>query len=383
MRSEPDIVEAATVWRHQLHRHPELGFREDETASFVADELTGLGIDVMVGVGGTGVVGSLSAGDSTRSIGLRADMDAIGIQELGEPPYRSECPEVFHGCGHDGHTAMLLGAAHRLVTEPDFDGTVHFIFQPCEETGLGAQAMIDDGLFERLPMDAVAGHFAIRSGPAMAFEHIFEIVIRGRGGHASMPDRTVDAIVVGAEIVVALQTIVSRSLSPLDAGVVSVTEFLSDGARNVIASTATIRGDCRGFTDAVGRQIEDRMAALVAGVGAAHGADCSLRYTREFIVLSNTEAETRAATAAARAVVGDHRVDGSAPAVPASEDFARMLAMVPGCYALIGNGVDDPVHGGSLHNPHYDFNDAIIATGIDYWVALTVQQLDPESAGRR
>ncbi len=385
MRSEYDIVEAATVWRHQLHRHPELGFQEDSTARLVADALTDIGIEVTVGVGGTGVVGSLRSGRSSRAIGLRADMDAIGIQEQGTPPYRSERPEVFHGCGHDGHTAMLLGAAHRLAAELDFDGVVHFIFQPCEEAGHGAQAMIDDGLFDRFTMDAVyglhnmpgipAGEFAVTPGPMMAFEHVFEIVVRGRGGHASMPDRTVDATVVGAEIVIALQSIVARSMSPLDAGVVSVTEFETDGARNVIASTSTIRGDCRGFTDETGRLIERRMRELVAGIGAAHGAECSLYYSREFIVLSNTERETEAAVAAARAVVGDDRVDDGAAPVPASEDFARLLVVKPGCYALIGNGVDDPVHGGTLHNPHYDFNDEILATGIDYWVELVAQQL--------
>ncbi len=387
MRSEYDIVEAATVWRHQLHRHPELGFQEDSTAQLVADALTGIGIDVTVGVGGTGVVGSLRAGESSRAIGLRADMDAIGIQELGTPPYRSECPEVFHGCGHDGHTAMLLGAAHRLAAEPDFDGVVHFIFQPCEEAGHGAQAMIDDGLFDRFPMDAVyglhnmpgipAGNFAVRSGPMMAFEYSFEIVVRGRGGHASMPERTVDALVVGAEIVIALQTIVSRSLGPLDLAVVSVTEFESDGARNVIASTVTIRGDCRGFTDDVGRVIERRMGELVSGIGAAHGAECSLSYAEAAIVLNNTEAETRATVDAACAVVGVARVDGSAPPIPASEDFSRMLVVKPGCYALIGNGdeADGSAHNESLHNPHYDFNDKILTTGIDYWVALATQQL--------
>ncbi len=385
MRSQHDIVEAAVAWRQQIHRRPELGFGEDETAALVAEVLIDIGLDVVVGVGGTGVVGSASAGRSDRAIGLRADMDAIPIEEQGDAPHRSEHPGVFHGCGHDGHTAMLLGAAELLVADPDFDGTVHFIFQPCEETGLGAQAMIDDGLFERFEMEAVyglhnmpgiaAGDFAVRSGPMMAFEDNFEIVVKGQGGHASMPDRTVDAILIGSEIVATLQSIVARSLSALDTGVVSVTEFETDGARNVIASTVMIRGDCRGFTDSVSQRIERRMGEIVAGVGAAHGAEVSLSYTREFIVLCNTEPEARAVVDAAQAVVGADHVDESTPPVPASEDFARMLAVKPGCYALIGNGIDGTVHSGSLHNPHYDFNDEIIANGIDYWVALIRRQL--------
>ncbi len=385
MQSQHDLIESAVVWRRRIHRRPELGFEEEETAALVAEVLGEIGLEVTVGIGTTGVVGSLRMGGSDRSIGLRADIDAIGIDELGDVPYRSERPGAFHGCGHDGHTAMLLGAASKLAAEGGFDGTVHFIFQPCEEPGYGAQAMIDDGLFDRFPVDAVyglhnmpgipAGDIAVRPGPLMSFEDRFEITVAGRGGHASMPDRTVDATVIAAEMVLALQTIVSRSVSSLDPAVVSVTELHTDGAANVIASNATLRGDCRGFADETSATIEKRMGEIVAGLGAAHGAECTLTYDRVCIVTDNSEAETAHAVEAAREVVGDDRVDPMTPRVPASEDFARMLRVRPGCYALIGNGVDEGAHGCSLHNPYYDFNDAIIGTGIDYWVALVRQQL--------
>ena len=378
-------VELAVAWRHQIHQNPELGFCEDDTASLVADVCADLGLEVTRGIGGTGVVATWPGTGGGRSIGLRADMDALPITEQGTPAYCSTNLGVFHGCGHDGHTAILLGAAAALVEAGPFAGDVHLIFQPCEETGHGAQAMIDDGLFDRFEMAEIyglhnmpglaTGDFALRVGPMMSFEDNFEIRIAGRGGHASMPDRSIDAIVVGAEIVTALGSIVARSISPIDAAVVSVTEFETDGARNVIASNVVLRGDCRGFSDTVSTHIEERLRAIVAGVCQAHGATSAVDYTREFFVLNNTADEVAHAAAAAETVVGAARVNAEAPRTPASEDFARMLAVKPGCYVLVGNGTDGPIHGGSLHNPFYDFNDQLVGIGIAYWVALVAARM--------
>lgn len=373
------------AWRRDIHKHPELGFREERTAAKVADLLTEFGLEVHTGIGETGVVGVLRRGSSNKTIGLRADMDALPIQEANDFPHRSVNDKVFHGCGHDGHTAMLLGAAKRLVADGKFDGTAYFIFQPSEEDGRGALSMIDDGLFERFPMEAVygmhnmpgipAGHFAVRKGSIMTSEDIFVITIDGRGGHASMPDRTVDPVVIGAEVVLALQTIVSRSVGPQDWAVVSVTEILTDGARNVIPSQVTVKGDCRALSVATQEIIESRMRQLVEGICSAHGAEGRVEYRREFIATVNSPVETDAAIAAARQVIGkEAELDADCATCPASEDFARMLQRKPGCYILIGNGTDGHC-GSSLHNAHYDLNDDILGTGCDYWVTLVENQL--------
>ncbi len=389
MSRTQSVAEAATAWRQRIHAHPELGFEEEATSALVAELLGEFGFDVHSGIGGTGVVGVLRRGSSTAAIGLRADMDALPIEEAGTIPHKSTRAGAFHGCGHDGHTAMLLGAAKYLAADAHFDGTIYMIFQPCEETGLGAQAMINDGLFEQFPMDAVygmhnmpglpAGTISVRTGPMMSFEDNFQIEVAGVGGHASMPDKTIDPIVVAAEIVLALQTIVARSLSAIDTGVVSITEILTDGARNVIPSTVTIRGDCRGFTEHVQDKIETRMRTIVQGIALAHDAIATVNYSHEFVVLNNTPTETKAAVSAALAIVGSNALDADCPPAPCSEDFARMLAVKPGCYILIGN--DDDSHTQPLHNPSYDFNDKITSTGIDYWIELVEQQLssNPES----
>ena len=381
-----ELHEAMGTWRRDIHKHPELGFREVRTAAKVADLLEDFGLEVHRGIGTTGVVGVLRCGQGNRAIGLRADMDALPIQEANDFAHRSVNDKVFHGCGHDGHTAMLLGGAKRLAEEGGFDGSVYFIFQPSEEDGRGALSMIDDGLFERFPMDAVyglhnmpglpAGHFAVRKGPMMTSEDIFVITIQGRGGHASMPDRTVDPVVIGAEVVLALQTIVSRSVGPQDWGVVSVTEMLTDGARNVIPSVVTIKGDCRALTAETQGRIEARMRQIVAGICAAHGAEGQVDYRQDFVVTVNTPAETEAAVAAARQVAGEPAVDPDCPTCGGSEDFARMLQKKPGCYILIGNGTEGHC-GSSLHNPHYDLNDEILAIGCDYWATLVKAQLPP------
>ena len=377
-------AEDMTAWRHDIHRHPELGFLVERTASKVAAVLGQLGIEVHEGIGQTGVIGVIRKGTSKRAIGLRADMDALPIQEANTFAHRSVHDGRFHGCGHDGHTAMLLGAAERLMNTASFDGIVYLIFQPSEEDGLGAQAMIDDGLFDRFPMDAVyglhnmpgipAGHFAVKTGPIMTSEDIFVIQVIGQGGHASMPERVIDPIVVGAEIVQGLQTIVSRSVSPREWGVVSVTEFETDGARNIIPSNVWIRGDCRALSTKVQDRIETRMRCLVDGICQAHGATSQVEYRREFVPTINHPAETALAIGAATEVAGTPAVDPACPTCGASEDFARMLQAVPGCYMLIGNG-DSGCCGRSLHNPNYDLNDAILPVGRDYWVALVEHAL--------
>ncbi len=377
MAAQPDNWIA---WRRDIHKHPELGFREERTAAFIAELLEGMGIETHTGIGGTGVVGVLKRGASERGIGLRADIDALPIQETNDFDHRSVHDKQFHGCGHDGHTAMLLAAAETLADGGDFDGTVHFIFQPNEENGLGALAMMKDGLFDRFAMDEIygmhnmpgipAGHFAVRKGPMMTFEDNFVISIKGLGGHASMPNRTRDPVVVAAEIISALQTIVARSLNPMESGVVSVTELLTDGARNVIPSNVTIKGDTRGLSAATQELIERRMRELVVNIGKAHNVDVELEYTHEFIVLENTDRETDVAVQAAIDVVGADKVVPDCAPAACSEDFAQMLNVKPGCYVLIGNG-DGGHNGRPLHNPGYDFNDDVLATGAAWWVRLT------------
>ena len=379
-----NIQKDVQSWRQDIHKYPELGFQENRTAGIIAGLLAEFGLDVHAGIGTTGVVGVLTRGVAEQAIGLRADMDALPIREANTFEHRSVHDGVFHGCGHDGHTAMLLAAARQLAGSGKFDGTAYFIFQPSEEDGRGALSMIEDGLFERFPMNAVygmhnmpgipAGHFAVKEGTIMTSEDIFVITIRGRGGHASMPDRAIDPVVIAAEVILALQSIVSRSVAPQDWGVVSVTEVLTDGARNIIPSTVTIKGDCRAMSTNTQELIAARMREIVAGITAAHGAEGSVEYRNDFIVTVNTAHETAAAIAAARKVAGEPAVDADCPPCSASEDFARMLQVKPGCYILIGNGLDGHC-GATLHNPNYDLNDEILTIGADYWVALVEAQL--------
>ncbi|APZ42781.1 amidohydrolase [Acidihalobacter ferrooxydans] len=378
-----DRLEALAAFRRAVHRMPETGFAVDATADCIAERLRAAGLTVTTGVGGSGVVATLRRGQGMRAVGLRADLDALPIEEANTFAHRSRVPGRFHGCGHDGHAAMLLGAALQLAEQGEFDGTVQFVFQPDEESGRGAQAMIEDGLFERFPMDAIyglhnlpmlpLGTFATQAGALTAFEELFEIRLQGRGGHASAPERTADPLMAAAQIVLGLQTIVSRALPPGEHGVVSVTEFVTDGARNVIPSTVTIRGDARGYSDAVSDRVERRMREIVAGVAAAHGVTAEVCYAREFEPLVNSEAEVRCAVAAARAIPGS-RVDEACGKVGFSEDFARFLRYRPGCFVLMGNGTQGH-HGAPLHNPHYDFNDAALAFGAEYWVRLATQVL--------
>lgn len=374
----PDLLAELVELRHRLHQEPELGFAVDHTAALVAAELEAAGFEVVTGVGGSGVVASLRLGQSSRGLGLRADLDALPIAEAGDPPYRSRRDGAFHGCGHDGHSTMLVGAGRLLAERGGFDGAVHLIFQPDEENGRGALAMIEDGLFERFPMESVyglhnlpgldIGRFGFQFGPMAAFEENFEITLQGRGGHASMPELTADPLVAGAELVTALQSIVARSMPPGDHGVVSVTEFITDGARNIIPTNVIIRGDTRGYNEAASQTMRSRMGEIVAGVGHAHGIEAHLDYRREFEAVVNTEAETAVAVEAARKVTGAS-VDASFGRVGFSEDFGQMLDRSRGCMVLMGNGGTGSGTG-QLHSPHYDFNDAAIPFGVEYWIRL-------------
>jgi amidohydrolase len=367
-------------WRRHLHQHPELAFDEHGTAAYLAEELESLGItDVETGIGGTGVVATLRVGDGPGIIGLRADMDCLPLTESASHPYASRKPGAMHACGHDGHMAMVLGAAAVLAAHRGFDGTVRFIFQPAEEPGRGAQAMVEDRLFERFPVDALyglhnapglpAGHLSTRPGAILASEDNFEIRIVGRGGHASMPERLVDPVVIGAEIVIALQTIVARNVPPGQPAVISCTEFITDGSRNAIPNEVVIRGDTRSYSTEVGDLLESRIRKLSEGISRSHGAGCEVAYTHEFLPTINDETCVEAAVTAARAVVGA-AVDPHCDRQMGSEDFGVLAREVPGCFAFIGNGVVPGQGGTPLHSTDYDFNDDILEPGVEYYVTL-------------
>lgn len=379
------LIEQMKIWRQQLHRFPECGFELPLTADFVANKLQSFGIEVTRNIGQQGLVGVLRCGKGGASIGLRADMDALFINEQNTFAHCSQHPGKMHACGHDGHTAMLLGAACHLAQQQNFNGTVHFIFQPDEEHGHGAQAMIDDGLFGRFNIDAVyalhnlpglaAGQFMTRPGSLMASESSFEIVIKGRGTHAAMPQLGVDPIVVGAQIIMALQTIVSRHLDAVDeTAVVSATQFTTDGTTNVIPTTVTITGDCRCFTEGSVIKIEQAMQRIVEGICHSAGAQFEFDFRNAFYPIVNHLEQTAQALAAATQVLGAENVNGHCTPLTISEDFSSMLRVKPGCYALLGNGVDS-VGGCALHNPKYDFNDEILTLGAKYWVQLACDQL--------
>ncbi|MEC6823200.1 M20 aminoacylase family protein [Photobacterium piscicola] len=372
-------------WRHHIHQHPEFGFEEEMTSAMVAEKLEEFGLEVHRNIGKTGVVGILKCGDSERSIGLRADMDALHICEKNTFAHCSVHDGVMHACGHDGHTAMLLGAAHELAKTRNFDGTVYFIFQPGEEHGVGAKAMIADGLFTRWNIDAIyamhnlpgipAGHFVTRPHSLMASESSFEIEVIATGGHAAMPHMGTDPIVVGSQIVVALQTVVSRHLSAIDeTAVISVTEFATNGTVNVIPSRVTIKGDTRSFTDSALHKIEAAIERIVAGQCMSAGVDYQFKFNNSFLSTINTPQETIHAVNAAIAVAGVDKVNGSCQPFTISEDFSFMLREAKGCYILVGNGVGE-CGGTALHNPYYDFNDNILMDGVNFWQTLVEQQL--------
>lgn len=374
------------AWRHCLHQHPETGFEEVTTSEFVASVLRDLGLDVHTGIGGTGVVANLTVGRGGRAVGIRADMDALNIHEAA--PQRAHVSRIagkMHACGHDGHMAMVLGAATLLSQQRDFDGTVRFIFQPAEEHGRGAKAMMKDGLFERFPVDEIfgahnmpglpAGTISTRSGPLMASEDNFVIRIAGKGAHAARPHMGIDPLVIGAEIVLALQTVVSRNVDPSLPAVVSCTEFITDGIRNATPSTVTIKGDTRSYSPDVQALLARRMREVCEGICQAHGAVCVFEYTHEFAPTVNWNASVDVALAAASRVVGAERISADIVPMMISEDFGAFLQVVPGAFVFIGNGDGDSPGSVPLHNPGYDFNDDILSTGAKYFAEVAREAL--------
>ncbi len=374
-----------TQLRRRFHQIAELGFEEHETSDLVCRTLDKIGVPYERGIGGTGVVATLKSGDGKGVVGFRADMDALPISEATNLEYRSRNEGVMHACGHDGHTTMLLAAAHALKNNPEFNGTVRFIFQPAEEHGKGARRMLDEGLFERFPMDAVyglhnmpsmeTGKIAMNPGPIMGAEDNFVIRITGRGGHAAIPNAAIDTMTIGAGIVTELQTIVSRNVHPLHGAVVSCTQFITDGTTNVIPTEVVIMGDTRSFLPEVSRLIEERMEQIVKGICIAHGAEYEFSYERVFPSTINTPNETSLAAQAAGETVGLENLDAECTPMMASEDFGAMLMEKPGCYAFIGHRATDGKGGVMLHNAAYDFNDDIIPTGVEYWFNLARQTL--------
>jgi hippurate hydrolase len=368
--------------RRDIHRHPELAFEEHRTAALVADKLEGWGYAVERGVGGTGVVGTLVRGDGSRRLGIRADMDALPIDESSGAEWSSVQTGVMHACGHDGHTAMLLAAARHLAELGSFDGTLHLIFQPAEEGGGGAMRMMEDGLFERFPCDAVfamhnmpgvaQGRFVLREGAAMASSDYATITLTGFGGHGAMPHRAADPIVAAASIVMALQTIVSRNIDPLHAAVVTVGALHAGKANNVIPASATLELSVRALDREVRSTIERRIRALVAAQAESFGVTARIDWKPGYAVLVNTPAETKFARQVAVELVGAAQVTLQGPPLTGSEDFAFMLERVPGSYLLIGNGTGQGAGEGGcmVHNPGYDFNDDNIGVGSAYWVLL-------------
>lgn len=382
LNSASQLQAEAGEWRRHLHANPELLYDVHETARFVEERLRAFGVDeIVTGIGRTGVVGIIRGNrPGERTIGLRADMDALPVQETTGKPWASKIDGKMHACGHDGHTAMLLGAAKYLSETRNFAGSVAVVFQPAEEGGAGALAMVEDGLMERFGIDEIyglhnmpgipAGHFATRTGGIMAAPDKMAIIIRGRGGHAAQPDRTIDPITIGAQLVSALQLIASRNADPLRSIVVSITRFDAGSTHNVIPDEALLMGTVRTLDETVRDLAEQRIRQIVEGTVSAHGAEAEIRYERACPVTVNHAAETMHAIAAATDVAGSGNVDGNVDPSMAGEDFSYMLQRRPGAFVFIGNG---PSAG--LHNPAYDFNDEIIASGISYWVRLAETRL--------
>lgn len=377
-----ELQNEAREWRHHLHAHPEILYEVHNTAAFVAEKLKEFGVDeIVTGIGRTGVVGVIKGrGDSDRVIGLRADMDALPLEEITGKPWASKSPGKMHACGHDGHTAMLLGAAKHLCETRNFDGRAVVIFQPAEEGGAGARAMVEDGLMDRFGIEEVygmhnmpgmpLGSFAIRKGGIMAAPDKFFVTIHGRGGHAAEPHLTIDTIAIGAEIVGGLQLIASRNANPVRSIVVSVTQFHAGTTHNIIPEVAHLSGTVRTHDESVRSMAESRIRQIATGIAAAHGAEATVDYERACPVTSNHAAETRHAAKAAIDVVGEAQVNDDVDPSMAGEDFAFMLQARPGAYIMIGNGDT-----AGLHNPAYDFNDEALGYGISYWVRLAEQRL--------
>ena len=380
-----DLQQEMQNWRRDIHAHPEIAFEEHRTAEIVAEKLKSFGVEVETGIAGTGVVGTLKRGTGNRSIGLRADLDALLINEANEFEHKSKNPGKMHACGHDGHTVMLLGAAKYLAEQGNFDGTVNFIFQPAEENEGGGKAMIDDGLFEKYPVESVYGmhnipgmpvaSFAIKPGPIMAAFDVFNVKIIGKGGHAAMPQTTIDPIIIGTKIIDAYQSIVSRYIDPQEPAVLSVTQFHAGDAYNVIPNDIEIKGCTRCFSPKIQKQLEEQMHQITKSLCDAYGATYEFEFEHRYPATINSEEEAEIAGKVAQQVVGEERVNLSPTPGMGSEDFAYMLQEKPGSYIWIGNG--DGEGSCMVHNPGYDFNDEILPIGATYWVKMAEEILSP------
>ena len=371
-------------WRQDLHMNPQIGFEEEYASKKVASLLKEFGLEVHKNIAKTGVVGVLKKGSSNKSIGIRADMDALPIQETNTFNYKSKIENRMHACGHDGHTTMLLGAAKHLAKHGNFDGTVYFIFQPDEENCFGAKTMIEEGLFTNFSIDEVyamhnipameVGTFATRKGTITSSENLFEISVEGNGGHAALPHMTKDTITIGSQIISALQTIVSRKLNPVEKGVVSVTEFITDGKKNILPGNGLIKGDARALSDKSNEIIEKNMRQLVKGICDVHGIPYEVSYKTACPVTFNESKQAESATKAAMTLLGEKNSNGHCEPRLFSEDFSIMSAAKPGCFVLMGNGTSGS-HSKPLHASNYDFNDELLVIGSSYWAELAEQQL--------
>ena len=396
-RYTPDLLAAEadefTAIRRDIHRHPETAFEEMRTAQIVADKLTAWGIEIHRGLATTGVVGTLRGNrKGQKTIGLRADMDALHLQEKNDFDYASSIPNKMHACGHDGHTTMLLGAAKQLAAKPDFAGTVHFIFQPAEEGQGGARVMIEEGLFDKFDCDAVygmhnmpgfpKGHFAIRTGAMLAASDSWEVTFKGTGGHGAMPDRGTDPTFVAAQFIVAMQGIVGRNVAPAQAAVLSVGHILAGtpGSPNVIPSEVLIKGTARSFQPDVRALLERRLAEVAAGIAQAGGCTAVSKYHRRYPALVNAAEQTSIAVEAAAMTVGRDKVEANTSPLAGAEDFAFMLEKKPGAYIMIGNGGTGEGGCQNVHSPLYDFSDEILTTGAAYWVNLVQVELGDAKA---
>ena len=371
-------------WRQDLHMNPQIGFEEEYASKKVASLLKDFGLEVFEGIAKTGVVGVLKKGSANKSIGIRADMDALPIHETNTFSYKSKIQDRMHACGHDGHTTMLLGAAKHLAERGNFDGTVYFIFQPDEENCFGAKTMIEEGLFTKFAIDEVyamhnipgmeVGTFATKKGTITSSENLFEISFEGKGGHAALPHMTKDTITIGSQIISALQTIVSRKLDPVEKGVVSVTEFITDGKKNILPGNGLIKGDARALSDKSNEIIEKNMRQLVRGICDVHGIPYEVSYKTTCPVTFNEYKQAESATKAAMTLLGKENSNGDCEPRLFSEDFSILSAAKPGCFVLMGNGTSGS-HARPLHASNYDFNDELLVIGSSYWAALAEQQL--------
>jgi amidohydrolase len=386
MTIDPAIAAFAsdlTAWRRDIHAHPELGFEEERTSAIVASKLKEFGCEVTTGIGKTGVVGTIRVGNNPRAVGLRADMDALPMDEMNTFEHASKHKGRMHACGHDGHTIMLLGAARHLAKTRNFDGTVHFIFQPAEEGRGGAEAMVKDGLFEKFPCEVVfgmhnrpkldVGRFQIRSGPMMAGGGLFDIHIKGKGAHGARPESGIDPVVIGGHIITALQTVISRTLAPIDSGVISITQMHAGDAYNVIPETAVLRGTVRAFRKEVMATIKEKIERIASGIAHTFGGEAKADVRIVFPPLVNNPDEAKWIGDVAASIVGEDHVNREGGYVMASEDFSYMLEKVPGAFILIGNGGGEG--GCEVHNPGYDFNDDALPLGATLWSRVVETRL--------